>query len=738
MNRPWYHRLLQLAVPLLFAAALVLAALARLTGLWTGQDNYAGKTLLINEVCARNLTGLTDADGDASDWIELRNVSGQDLVLDGYTLSDNPDNPDKWTFPEGTVIQGQGSYIMVIFADGKDGRDAAGNLHTNFRLAGEGETLILCDPDGNVVDTLEYPEQDYDMTYGRCLNSALRTGRLAVATPGRDNPADFWEEDAATADFGTVRFSAPAGFYEQPFSLTLEADDPDAVILYTLDGSTPDVDSPVYTGAIPIESRSDDPNAYLTLPCVLYDGWLMNYAYEYGANPASKGTTVTVRLYKDGVLGEAVQAATYWVGVEPHTLPVVSVTTQADKLFGADGIYTAGYTYYTQRKYGTENAQGNFNSGRAVSANLQVLLPDGTLALQDEISLQVSGGWSRGSALLKNLNVKLKNQQTDLLSGAMNADALDGFVLRGSGNGTVYPSLHQDAFLNNYLYDQDIGTQYNMPVVLYLEDEYWGVYTIREKKNGDFFERHYGIREKNLISPGITDHPANQEEKYSFGAGVDALDCTTAEGMAWVEENLDLDEYIRYIIAQMYVYNSDGLYNGGNNTILWKTDTVDPDNPYADGRWHFLLNDLDCTLIDVTVDPFAYLLEGDFSLANCETAPWYSVVDNLFQKLWQSEDFRARFRTVFEEEMATTYVPENLLPAFEDWADLLRPEIEADLARQEVKATALAPLAEALLDTEVTGWSMTPQEWEEDLDVVREYFAHRADVMLYYLNQYDA
>lgn len=357
MNRPWYHRLLQLAVPLLFAAALVLAALARLTGLWTGQDNYAGKTLLINEVCARNLTGLTDVDGDASDWIELRNVSGQDLVLDGYTLSDNPDNPDKWTFPEGTVIQGQGSYIMVIFADGKDGRDAAGNLHTNFSLAGEGETLILCDPDGNVVDTLEYPEQDYDMTYGRCLNSALRTGRLAVATPGRDNPADFWEEDAATADFGTVRFSAPAGFYEQPFSLTLEADDPDAVILYTLDGSTPDVDSPVYTGAIPIESRSDDPNAYLTLPCVLYDGWLMNYAYEYGANPASKGTTVTVRLYKDGVLGEAVQAATYWVGVEPHTLPVVSVTTQADKLFGADGIYTAGYTYYTQRKYGTENAR---------------------------------------------------------------------------------------------------------------------------------------------------------------------------------------------------------------------------------------------------------------------------------------------------------------------------------------------------------------------------------------------
>ena len=88
---------------------------------------------------------------------------------------------------------------------------------------------------------------------------------------------------------------------------------------------------------------------------------------------------------------------------------------------------------------------------------------------------------------------------------------------------------------------------------------------------------------------------------------------------------------------------------------------LDPDNPYADGRWRFLLNDLDSTLYDVEVDPFAYLLENDFSFAARETAPWYSVVDNLFQKLWQNADFRARFAEEFRREMATVYAPDSIL-----------------------------------------------------------------------------
>ena len=202
-----------------------------------------------------------------------------------------------------------------------------------------------------------------------------------------------------------------------------------------------------------------------------------------------------------------------------------------------------------------------------------------------------------------------------------------------------------------------------------------------------------------------------------------------------MEANVDVDEYIRYVIAQMYTYNSDGMYNGGNNSILWKSAVLDPDTPYADGRWRFLLNDLDSTLYDVEVDPFAYLLENDFSFAARETAPWYSVVDNLFQKLWQNADFRARFAEEFRREMATVYAPDSILPAFEAWVARLAPEIPQDLARQKVETTWLAPLARAL-GVEVEPGGITETEWDQNVEKVRDYFARRADIMLSYLDTY--
>src|SRR5699024_3279265 len=160
---------------------------------------------------------------------------------------------------------------------------------------------------------------------------------------------------------------------------------------------------------------------------------------------------------------------------------------------------------------------------------------------------------------------------------------------------------------------------------------------------------------------------------------------------------------------------ADGLYNGGNNSILWKSAEVDEDNPYADGRWRLLLNDLDATLIDVEVDPFAYLLENEFSFETHETAPWYTAIDNMFQKLWASVEFRERVAEEYRREMQTLDAPENIVPALGACAEMLRPEIEQDLARQKVGVTELATLAARILGYQLEPWEMTVEEWEEQV-----------------------
>lgn len=733
MLTPAYKKILRPALPLALAAALGAVLLLRL-GALAARDAGAGRTVIINEVCAKNLTGYTDADGRTVPWLELRNVSGRDLDLSGYTLSNDPDWPDRYTFPDGTFLAGSVNDLLLLAADGQNYQDANGLLHIPLTLRREGETLTLYAPDGSAADTLRYDELPYDMTCGRRFGDAVSTGYFAAATPGAHNPAEFWQTDTAFAELGAVGFSTPGGFYEDTVRLTLRSPDPEALILYTTDGSEPTADSLLYTGPITVRSRAGEPNVYAAQPAALQGGWLQNYAYRYAPAEVDKCTTVTARLYKDGALGASVTAQSYWVGVTPPTLPTVSLTAAPGGFFGPRGIYSPGYTYFTLLRYG-QTGTGNFNAAYNVPGSISVLDAGGAPLLQDRVRVHVSGGAGRTGAALKNLHIRLDTARTDLLAAAPGGDGLTAFVLRGSGSGAAYPALHQDAFLNNYLYGQDLGTQLNVPVALFLQGEYWGTYTVREIKNRDFFRRHFGVEPGELICPGVSDAAVDQPYKAEFGLWVDALDGAAPDALAQVEARVDVEEYIRYVIAQMYTYNSDGMFNGGNNSILWRVQ--EPRGAgYTDGRWRFLLNDLDTTLIDVDVDPFAYLLEQDFSFAVRETAPWFSVVDNLFQKLWQSADFRTRFAAVFREEMATTYAPENLLPAWDAWCALLRPELGRDLPRQTVKTTALAPLAEALTGAVPQAQTLTAARWEADAAAVREYFARRADTMLQFLELY--
>ncbi len=720
-------------LPLLFAAALGVVLFWRL-GALAARDPGTGRTLILNEVCAKNLTGYTDTAGRPVPWIELCNVSGQVIDLGGYSLSNDPDLPQQYVFPADVFIPGGTNNILLVIADSKTYFDTKNILHIDFLLHREDETLTLYAPDGSVADTLHYDELPYDMTCGRRFGDAAATGYFAAATPGAHNPTEFWQADRRPADLGQVRFSAGSGFYEDDFSLTLTADDPDALILYTTDGSEPTLDSALYTRPIPVRSRAGEPNVYAAQAVTLQGGWLQNYAYRYAPVEVDKCTTVTARLYKNGVLGASVTAQSYWVGVAPPTLPAVSLTAAPGSLFGPQGIYSPGCTYFTLLRSG-QTGGGNFTAARNVPGSISVLAADGTETLQDRVRVHVSGGEGRTGAALKNLHIRLETARTGLLAAAPGGDSLTAFVLRGSGNGAAYPALHQDAFLNNYLYDQDLGTQRNVPVALFLQGEYWGTYTVRESKNRDFFRRHFGVAPGELICPGISDAAVDQPFKAEFGLWVDALDGAAPNALAQVEARVDVEEYIRYVIAQMYTYNADGMYNGGNNSILWRVQTPHGTG-CTDGRWRFLLNDLDATLTDVTADPFAYLLEQDFSFAVRESAPWFSVVDNLFQKLWQSKEFRARFAAALREEMSTTYAPENLLPAWDAWCGLLRPELDRDLPRQTVRTTALAPLAAALTGAAPQAQTLTAAEWEQNAAAVRDFLARRADILLTWLDTY--
>src|SRR5262245_23906293 len=85
----------------------------------------------ISVFLASNKGGLADGYRDTPDWIELENVGTGTVNLEGWHLTDDPDDLTKWTFPSRLLGAGE---FLVVFASGRGAADPTGKLHTNFQL----------------------------------------------------------------------------------------------------------------------------------------------------------------------------------------------------------------------------------------------------------------------------------------------------------------------------------------------------------------------------------------------------------------------------------------------------------------------------------------------------------------------------------------------------------------------------------------------------------------------------
>jgi hypothetical protein len=138
---------------------------------------------VISEFVACNKASLRDKEGDSSDWLELFNPTNKAIDLDGWYLTDDVNDLEKWELPD--VPLAPGGYL-VIFASGKDRRDPAAELHMNFALRAEGESLALVEPDGQAIAFAyeDYPPQLVDISYGLSGDSVVSQTETVLLPEG--------------------------------------------------------------------------------------------------------------------------------------------------------------------------------------------------------------------------------------------------------------------------------------------------------------------------------------------------------------------------------------------------------------------------------------------------------------------------------------------------------------------------------------------------------------------------
>jgi len=689
-----------------------------------GLENYSG--LIINEVCSSAKESVTDAAGESPDWVELYNSSDKDIDISGIGLSDGAKNKFKFAFPEGTVIPA-GGYVLIFCDDAVN--QAEGEYHAAFKLSADGETVYLTHPEYGELDAVEIPVLDTDVAYG-CYPDGSEELAYLTCTPGASN------NTATNLNIVAMPlFSVEGGFYDAAFGLELN-DANGNQIIYTTDGSDPRISASAksYSGEISIYDNTKEPNKYSAVTDITLSGYT---APKYNVD---KGIVVrAVCKTSDGRYSNVVTNS-YFIGkTESYysDFKVVSLATDSDYLFDEDnGVYMVGSRYYDMVASGaftplsdkndTSNPTNYNIDGKETEfpVNVQVF-ENGELAYTGDVGARLSGNWSRGYAQ-KSIRLYARSEYGDskmkyeFIEGLtdINGNPIEEFdkvTLRNGG--TDNQLLHlRDIFIQQLCADRAMGIQAGEPCMVFIDGEFWGFYFIREKQDADYVESHYGIDKDNVtfIKNGELDDGSEtlDHEYQELLAWAANADMTNDENYKKVCDSIDIQSFIDMVVIETYINNADWATEYMNNWISWRATEPDASSDYADGKWRYMLYDL-----DFSADYFddARTLAGFDSLNNMymEHNPYNFVP--MFYNLLNNEAFSKLFYDSYIDIMKNNFDPVEVSEKLDEYVAEYRAAIAATNTRFD-------------------------QEWvnvsyDAEVEAFREFFISRRNLAKMYLEK---
>lgn len=205
----------------------------------------------------------------------------------------------------------------------------------------------------------------------------------------------------------------------------------------------------------------------------------------------------------------------------------------------------------------------------------------------------------------------------------------------------------KNSYLPQMVDNRDVAIQYARPCLLFLDGEYWGEYSIQERCSANYLANYYGLAEEEIIfvkdgEVGVhTWDERHNEFKVaweSFWSTVEEMDVSGEDHYEELAEMIDIQSFIDYMSIQIYWDNTD-FTSWYKNNAIWRSENKS-DRPYEDGKWRWILFDIDLSCGDASRNDFVEELNWD----------GYKIsTDPLFRTLMRSKTFREQFCRSFIE-----------------------------------------------------------------------------------------
>lgn len=564
--------------------------------MWLFVSYSSAQNLIINEILSSNTNGINDEYGKTSDWIEIYNPGSNEIALEGYYLSDNIEDPLKWQFPNRNIEAN--SYILV-FASENNSTET--ELHCNFKLSQQGESILLSNPGGILIDQMDSVLHYTDISYGHDPSGSGLLKYFSIPTPLSDNDTEGY-----AGILGPPQLSHESGFYEHSIEVMASHENVEVELRYTLDGSDPNETSLLYPGTLSFENGANHPNIISeiqTNPSFDYPkpgytesrannrGWLSPY------ESINKVNVLKIKAFKEEFLASKTLSATYIINpetIQRYQLPILSITTDVQNFFDDErGIYV----------YGTEGAEGNYaESGREWErpVHVQFFEGDGSLAFEQNFGARIHGGGGRHSTL-KNLRLYAREEYGNSTLEYKwfpndNTNEYKRFLVRGAGHRP--DCTPRDDFASLLLEKQNMDIQHIRHVILFLNGEYWGVHTIKERFDQEYLSQKYGKKAEDYVimrNRGDLDsgEPGDDEPYLQLLDFVKTNDMSLEESYDFVKTQIDVDNYLNYFSSEVYMGNVDWIVT---NIKFWRYKGLDKNSRSLnglDGKWRWFMFDFD-------------------------------------------------------------------------------------------------------------------------------------------------
>jgi spore coat protein H len=125
---------------------------------------------------------IADGQGDFDDWVEILNGSRRPVNLAGCGLSDDPDQPWRFQFPDTVLAPGA---RLLVWCDNDTGDPG---LHAGFALSAGGEQLLLTTAGGRRVQELGFGSSAEDLSWQLPCDRGLESGSDPGAWRDRELP----------------------------------------------------------------------------------------------------------------------------------------------------------------------------------------------------------------------------------------------------------------------------------------------------------------------------------------------------------------------------------------------------------------------------------------------------------------------------------------------------------------------------------------------------------------------